>query len=105
MKKLNLGIVSLSIIIGLTGCGSTWVNLDNSKASDLKVETAKTKCKYDDKQYALMKEQSRIDNLISILDMTAKGEKEWKDLSKEKEKEFNEEMNKCMKQEKLTREK
>lgn len=49
MKKVNIVIISLSII-GLTGCGSSWVNLDNSKVSKNTINSALIKCQFEKKR-------------------------------------------------------
>ncbi|NQY20271.1 MAG: hypothetical protein HRT40_03010 [Campylobacteraceae bacterium] len=46
MKKLTNGIIGLTIVIGLSGCGTTWVNLDKTKANETNVKKATNKCQY-----------------------------------------------------------
>jgi len=50
MKKINLGFIGLCCIIGLSGCGTTWVNLDKSKASTLNIQKALSKCQFEKKR-------------------------------------------------------
>ena len=44
--KLKIGIVTAAIIL-LAGCGSTWINLNNTKAEQSKINDAKAKCNHD----------------------------------------------------------
>jgi hypothetical protein len=105
MKKLTNIIIGLSIVLGLTACGTSWVNLNNKEVNDTTIQTAKDKCDYHNKIMALYREQDGIDYTISLVEMSDKVKKEWEELKKEKEVKFHKEMDKCMKKEGLKRQK
>ena len=55
MKKSIKKIYMVSIVACIfSGCGGiTWVNLDQTQASDIAIKEAKQKCDYDKKMYDL----------------------------------------------------
>ncbi|WP_324172716.1 hypothetical protein [Sulfurimonas sp.] len=103
MKKLNYITVGFFIVIGLSGCGASWANLDNTKANDAVIKSAKIKCQYNNKEQKLMRERDTNNYLISIANIEGKAKEKLLDINKEKKKEFNEEINSCMKKEGLQR--
>lgn len=44
--KIKLGFIFAAAIF-LSGCGTTWINLDDSKASLDKINAAKSRCNHD----------------------------------------------------------
>jgi hypothetical protein len=89
-----LFVVVLAILF--VGCANSWVNLDNSKAENIKLKEALKKCNYDDKKYKLNEEQNQIFYLIAAAKLEGKAKESWEKFSKDKEIQFDKEMSECM---------
>ena len=101
MKNITLKYVALIGVFSLAGCSSTsWVNEDNSVATDNKVSAAKLKCEVDDKIYNWMNSNSIRSMLISMQKTDAEKQK-MKNHYMEQEESIYKEIETCMNKEGL----
>lgn len=81
--------------LALTGCGSNWVNLDNSNASPDQLKDAKAVCKIDDRLYQLSHEKTIKDAMVvNAKDDNTK--QAFEDAFKVKQKKVRREIDECM---------
>ena len=77
--KRSLSYVFVAILtVLISGCGNSWINLDNSKAEDTKLKEALKSCNYDDKKYKLNEEQNQIFYLIAAAKLEGEAKESWK---------------------------
>ena len=94
MKFRNQALTTLAVI-ALTGCSSTWVNLDNSKASKEKIVAAETSCQVVEKYRELQTKEMAID-LMKINAETDEAKEELDKVYRNSEKSAMAEINECM---------
>jgi hypothetical protein len=95
--KIRLSYIFVAILAMLLGgCGNSWINLDNSKAENIKLKEALKSCNYDNKKYKLNEEQNQIFYLIAAAKLEGKAKESWEKFSKDKEIQFDKEMAECM---------
>ena len=94
MKISNQVLITLSVI-ALTGCSSTWVNLDNSKASNEKIVAAETNCQVVEKYHELYTKEMAID-LMKIDAETDEAKEELDKVYRNSERSTMAEINECM---------
>jgi hypothetical protein len=101
MKKTMLKISLIISTALMYGCASTsWVNADDTKATEAKISEAKIKCQIDDKMYDWISKSSQRNLLVRM--QTSDSEKQkMEHFYAEKEKELYAEIDKCMSSEGL----
>lgn len=104
MKIVKLGILGLCVI-GLTGCGTTWVNLDNSKASEVKIKNASKKCQVDDRIYKINEDQNARSYIVSLSGAKGKAKEQLIKVNKEKKEKDYQVIYDCMQKEGLKKQK
>ena len=101
MKIRNLVLPTI-MALALTGCGSTWVNLDSSKASKDKVVAAETDCRVVEKYRELQTKEMAID-LMKINAETDEAKEELDKVYRNSEKTIMAEIEECMRRQGLIR--
>ena len=90
------------IALVLTGCGSTWVNLDSSKASNEKIKVAEVSCQVVEKTRQLQTKEMAID-LMKLNAETDEAKEELDEVYRNSEETFITEINECMRKQGLSR--
>lgn len=101
MKKISVWVIAILAILGLSGCGTTYVNLDGTKAQETKIKKAKEKCDVDNKLYKLNEDLDMIDNVAFIIDAKGKVKEQYDQMKKDKEEKVYKEINECLAKEGL----
>ena len=92
--KLKLGAFVAAALL-LTGCGTTWINLDDTKASLEKINAAKSKCNHDSTLLKLQASETKKDaSVVATSDIAKKRSLE--EAYAREEKEVYARLNACM---------
>ena len=101
MKNITLKYVALIGMFSLVGCSSTsWINEDNSVATDNKISAAKLECKIDDKIYN-WESSNRIRSMLISMQKTDVEKQKMKKHYMEQEESIYKEIETCMNKEGL----
>ncbi|QFR48594.1 hypothetical protein FJR48_02170 [Sulfurimonas lithotrophica] len=104
MKNTNL-VMLCAIALGLSGCGTTWVNLDNSIPKENKVKEATKKCQVDDRIYAINEDQKARGYAVSLSGAKGEARKQLLKINKEKKDKDYQIIYDCMEKEGLKKQK
>ena len=100
--KLRNQILATLPAIALAGCGSNWVNLDNSGASKEKIVAAETNCQVVEKYRELQTKEMTVD-LMKINAETDEAKEELEKVYRNSEKIIMAEIEECMRSQGLVR--
>ncbi len=99
MRKLTNGMMGLTIVIGFSGCGTTWVNIDKTKATETNIKKAENKCQYWQKMKLINTDQNSRGYIISLSGATGKAKEQMIKINKEKKQKDYKVIYDCMKKE------
>ncbi len=92
--KLKFGAFIAAALL-LSGCGTTWINLDDSKASLETINAAKSKCNHDSTLLKLQASETKKDaSVLATSDIAKK--KALEEAYAREEKEVYKKLNACM---------
>ena len=100
--KIRICTLNLFVAATLTGCGSTWVNLDSSKASKDKIASAEIDCQVVEKIRELQTKEMTID-LMKINAETDEAKEELDKVYQNSERMITAEIDECMRSQGLVR--